>query len=228
MQKIYGYKDEDLKNFTEYLKNKPRPLTRCFKEYALLSGKADGTIRNMYYAIAKKSRTDKDFNEEFLHGETFKVNKPEKFGEQEKLSLIKKILEMKASGKSVRAAISVLSGGDEKLSLRYQNKFRNVVKTEPGLIDRLLKEIEKGRGGKLLEFSYTKMVKNVVPDQMMKKLQSAVNGLVEKISSETKKENAMLKEKLRILEKENLKLKGQETPSAATRFFRNKDKNAVM
>ena len=61
--------------------------------------------------------------------------------EDEVRSLVETVLRHKAQGQSVRACLQGLSGGDHSLMLRYQNKYRAVVKSRPdyvrGIVTRL-------------------------------------------------------------------------------------------
>ena len=84
MSKIYGYKEQDVKSLYAFIKeNEGTSLTEVFKRFSERSGKSKGTVRNLYYAMAKKSREDDAFRKEFLGGEVFTVKKNEKFDKKE-------------------------------------------------------------------------------------------------------------------------------------------------
>ena len=92
MDKIYGYKEKDIKDFCEYVKNrKNASLTETFTAYATLTGKSKGTIRNMYYAIAKKSREDENFCKKYFDGEKIEVFRGETFNKADTKELLKKV-----------------------------------------------------------------------------------------------------------------------------------------
>jgi hypothetical protein len=62
MEKIYGYKEKDVIGLAEFLKKKGTlNLSETFVEYGRENGKAKGTVRNLYYALAKRSNFDKEF-----------------------------------------------------------------------------------------------------------------------------------------------------------------------
>ena len=61
MSKIYGFKQSDILELAEYVKkNQNKSKTKVFSEFAIMKNKAKGTIRNMYYALAKHSKTDEN------------------------------------------------------------------------------------------------------------------------------------------------------------------------
>ncbi|MBO5714187.1 MAG: hypothetical protein J6R83_02045, partial [Clostridia bacterium] len=69
MNIIYGFDDELMINFINYLKdNKNLALTTVFKNFAIKVNKSWGTIRNLYYTITKKASVDKDFKNKYLTG----------------------------------------------------------------------------------------------------------------------------------------------------------------
>ena len=74
MEKIYGYKESDMTELAEFLRGrKNETLTKTFEAFAQSSGKAKGTVRNLYYALAKLSASDKRFCDEHLGGKALKV-----------------------------------------------------------------------------------------------------------------------------------------------------------
>ena len=76
MEKIYGYKQDDVELLAEYLKNRRGgSLSKAFSEYGALHNKAKGTVRNLYYALAKKSVEDEQFCNKYFDGVPIKVSK---------------------------------------------------------------------------------------------------------------------------------------------------------
>lgn len=191
MSKLYGYKEEDVKNLYEYVKSHDKmPLAKAFFIYGNIYGKSKGTVRNLYYAMAKKSREDEAFSKEFCGGEKLPVKSNVKFNAEEQASLMQKISELTEKGYSVRHAVAILSGGDATLALRYQNKYRNVkAKTKP---KNMSKQEELKR----------KLFGNINSDpSYINKLKEEINGLYGRLLKELKAENEYLKSKL--FEKEN-------------------------
>jgi hypothetical protein len=97
-----------------------RPLRTVFERVAGVTNRRPNSVRNYYYATVTEA------------GE--KLGKPASFvpfSEAEIKALINKVLEAQASGISVRACTMEMGNGDKKMMLRYQNKYRNVLKTDP-------------------------------------------------------------------------------------------------
>ena len=113
MEKLYGYKQSDVIGLAEFLRErKGENLSQTFSQYALKSGKAKGTIRNLYYALAKLSKENVEFRDRFLGGEQINVNQIIEFDGDQERTLLKQVLIKTNQGKSVRSAINELSGGD--------------------------------------------------------------------------------------------------------------------
>lgn len=223
MKNMYGYKEKDVIGLAELLKTRQnKPLSSVFEEYGLKSGKAKGTVRNLYYALAKISRTDKEFCNKYLGGVPLSVGKIVEFNKCEEKNLIKKILIAKESGLSVRSVIMQLAGGDAKTALRFQNKYRNAVKNNPELVNGIIKEL-CAEGIDVKSVVQNKQTE-IIPEQQFEKIKNEINGLVGRIALKTQKENEFLKTRITALEKENLKLYnfvyGNVSPDALKYFRR--------
>ncbi len=222
MEKIYGYKEKDVIGLAEFLMDKGNAsLSSVFEKYGAKFGKAKGTVRNLYYALAKRSNQDEDFCAKYLGGKPLSVNKIVEFNQSEERELIKKVLLYKSQGRSCRSAIMELSNGDGKLALRLQNKYRNAVKNKPELIKSLLNEL-KCEGVVLGQIN--KPIVEYISDAQFEKIKTEINNLVDKISSKTKKENQYLKERIDFLERDNLRLNNllyaHNGSNHAVKFFR--------
>jgi len=192
MSKIYGYRETDVKNLYEFVKeNKKMPLAQAFFAYGNLYGKSKGTVRNLYYAMAKKSREDENFSKEFCGGEKLLVKKNVMFGKDEEKSLVNKINDMVSQGFSVRKAVLTLANGDATLALRFQNKYRNLkfVKKKQTLTgEQLLKnKIFKSDGKDNFKFH---------DGEAVARLKKEINGLYDRLLKNLKAENEYLKSRL--------------------------------
>ncbi len=206
MNELYGYKEKDVIGLAEFLKNKGETsLSKTFALYAKEHNKAKGTVRNLYYAVAKKSVDDKDFCQKYFNGKPLSVNKIIEFSKDEEKELIKNILISKSTGKSVRSAIMDIANGDAKLALRYQNKFRNALNKKPILIENIIKELNLEGKNVVSPFKDGSM--QITNEENFVKLKNEINNLVSKIALREKKENEFLKERILLLERENLRLK---------------------
>ena len=93
----------------------------------------------------------------------------------------------------MRRAVLNLSGGDDKLMLRYQNKYRNVVVKQPERIQRLMREcgLGTGEGG------------------ARKRIEDEINSLYDKLAASLKEENKRLSTLIKRLTDENALLRLQ-------------------
>ncbi len=230
MEKIYGYKERDVLGLVEFLKDRgSESLTKVFENYALKHGKAKGTVRNLYYALAKHSAEDKEFCEKYLEGKPLTVGKIVEFNECEERQLVKRVLKEKSLGKSARKVITEISGGDVKVALRYQNKFRNALKNKPELIENVIEELKNE--GVSVETTLKKKEKEYFDEEIFCKVKNEINGLVSKIALKEKKTNEFLREKISLLERENARLRNAlygEQGYPAINFFRQGGKQNIL
>ena len=231
MEKIYGYKQSDLKGLAEFIRGKRGgTLTQTFGEYARLSGKAKGTVRNMYYALCKACEKSPETKSEYFKDTPITVGKIVEFSPCQVRRLIKAVLLGKKDGRSARSVICELSNGDVKLALRLQNKYRSALKTKKELVDEIIEEIRNEQGDKTLFAPKLKVQKSPINDQKLGRLKRDIDSLVDRISEKAKRENEYLKERVASLELENLKLKnllyGNPKPINALSYLR-KDKDMV-
>lgn len=228
MKKIYGYKEKDVINLAAYINaRKTETLGEIFEKFAENYGKAKGTVRNLYYALAKLSAKDKEFCDEYLGGVPIAVSKIKTFDEKEEKFVVKNVLFGVSEGKSVRKTIMEMTGGDAKKALRYQNKYRNALKNNPELIAEAVKEIKEETGGSV---NVSKKVPNTSP-AALNELKREINGLVERIAVKTKRENEYLKSRVKTLETENLRLNsllyGSKRAGALKYFSENGGRDAI-
>ena len=193
MNKINGYTEEEARSLVEYVctqKKAGSTLSGIFESYAKKTGRAKGSVRNYYYALLRTSG-DKRVKD-LLSGTGLKAEKIVQFSEEETDKMLKEILTQKSKGVSVRKGVLNLSGGDDKLMLRLQNKYRNVLTKQPERIEKLMKEC--GIGGE---------------DGARKKIEDEINGLYDRLASSLKEENKRLTLVIKKLTDENSLLKLQ-------------------
>ncbi len=207
MNKINGYTEEEAKSLVDFIKDgkqKGKTLTYLFETYGLQNGRAKGSVRNYYYALMKNEKKDERIVK-LLDGSELAVEKIREFTKEETDEVLRSILEEKSKGLSVRRAIFNLSGGDDKLMLRLQNKYRNTLKKEPERIAEIAMELglseeaenvrKGGRRG-------TDRTNARLPDRdfLRRRLENEINALYDRLAQALKAEN----ERLRI-ENEQLK-----------------------
>ena len=203
MNKINGYTEEEAKNLVEFIKDgkrKGKTLTYLFETYGLERGRAKGSVRNYYYALMKNERADERIVK-LLDGSQLSVEQIREFTEEETDSAIRSILAEKSKGVSVRKAIFNLSKGDDKLTLRLQNKYRNILKKDPMRIVTIATEMGLEEEAKEVtrraersertskEKTNGESVRRVfIPDKeaLQKRLEEEINGLYERLQKTLK------------------------------------------
>ena len=193
MEKINGYTKEEAQSLVKYVcegRGQGKTLTRIFDEYAKNSGRARGSVRNYYYALLKS--TDNADVREILADTQLKAEDIRPFSDEETDKILKAILKEKSKGVSVRRAVLNLAGGDDKLMLRYQNKYRNVMTKQPERIQRLMKEA-----------GFT------VTEDGRKAIEEKINSLYDDLNFSLKEENKRLTSVVKKLTDENYLLKLQ-------------------
>ena len=103
------------------------PLKAVFEQIARRTGRRPNSIRNYYYAQVRQQEGEHPHAARFVP-----------FTQQEVDWLMEQVLVARAAGQSVRSCLQKLSGGDHSLMLRYQNKYRSVIKTRPEYVRELV------------------------------------------------------------------------------------------
>lgn len=192
MNKINGYTEEEARSFVQYMyagRRAGRTLSSLFEGYAAKSGRAKGSVRNYYYALLR-STGNKEVKK-LLRGTDLKAEPIRAFSEEETDRVLRSILTEKSKGISVRRAVLNLAGGDDKLMLRYQNKYRNVLTKQPERIRQLMREcgIPEEKGAE------------------QKRIEKEIDGLYDRLASSLKSENERLQATIKRLTDENALLR---------------------
>lgn len=193
MNKINGYTEEEAKSLVQYVcegKSLGKNLSNIFADYARRTGRAKGSVRNYYYALLRSCKDDRV--KAMLSGTGLKAEKIVQFTEEETDEMLKAILLQKSKGISVRKAVLNLSGGDDKLMLRYQNKYRNVLSKQPERIEKLMRECGIGS-----------------EDRARSMIEDEINSLYDRLAQSLKEENKRLTAIVKKLTDENSLLKLQ-------------------
>ncbi len=193
MNKINGYTEEEAKSLVEYIsagKRGGQTLSELFAGYAQKTGRAKGSVRNYYYALLRSTGDARV--KQMLRGKDLKAEKIVPFSEEETDKILRQILEQKQRGISVRRAVLNLSGGDDKLMLRYQNKYRNVLTKQPERLQKIMRECGMNDN-----------------DAARARLEEEINGLYDRLAESLKEENAKLTKIVKRLTDENALLRLQ-------------------
>jgi len=213
MQKINGYTEDEARELIEFMesgKRSGRTLTSLFADFGARHGRAKGSVRNYYYSLMKNKEGD-DRIVKLLDGKRLTVGKIRAFTEAEADEAIRSILLEKAKGISVRKAIFQISGGDDKLTLRLQNKYRNTLKKHPEKIAAMQKElfgesapnIQKDGGMSASSGDLQGILKREDAREILqKRLEREINALYDRLAKSLKEENRRLSEENALLRSE--------------------------
>ena len=119
--------EELLKRAVDRCRAAGEPLRTAFTEAARETGRRPNSVRNHYYSSSKTTQTAPAFLP---------------FSEEESLSLLKTVLLARSAGESVRSCTLRIAEGDTRRMLRYQNKYRALLKSQPALVDRARRELQ--------------------------------------------------------------------------------------
>lgn len=198
MKIVKGFTDDELKELASAVENAKATngkLSAVFDTFAKKTGRAKGSVRNFYYGFVKECEKNDALRSEYFV-RLPEISKARAFDNTETEKLVSAVIEGKNNNKSVRRAIIDLAGGNEKLALRYQNKYRSLIRNFP-------EKFGPVKAGRLDRENV-----NLVPPAAVRRVKAEINALVERIASSVKEENASLKKKTALLQQENLMLKG--------------------
>ena len=106
------------------------PLKAVFEQIARQTGRRPNSIRNYYYAQVREHDGGAERPARFVP-----------FTQQEVDWLMEQVLVARSAGQSVRSCLQKLSGGDHSLMLRYQNKYRAVIKSRPDYVRDMVEKL---------------------------------------------------------------------------------------
>ena len=109
------------------------PLRGVFERMGQTVGRKPNSVRNYYYMQLRDQAGG-----EFRRAAPF-----ETFSDNEIHALLRSVLQARGRGQSVRACVMELSGGDKTLMLRYQNKYRSILRKKPDLIQQVCGELKQ-------------------------------------------------------------------------------------
>ncbi len=130
-----GWKDEEKLKLWDEVKKAQRmgaPLKRVFETVAKETGRKPNSVRNYYYMKVKETGEIEQKPSTFTP-----------FNRDEIYLLLRELLASGARGESIRGASLNLAGGDKTLMLRYQNKYRSLIKNARPLVERVMADMER-------------------------------------------------------------------------------------
>lgn len=186
--------------------NQKETLTSVFKFIAQKYSLSPGSVRNVYYKVIKEKKI-----------KNLKAKKVEQFSKQEEEIMLKKILINRKNCSSMRQAFLLSASGDEKLAMRYQNKYCNMLKKQRSTV---MREVLLQK--KLTGECYNPYISKQNKKQAVK-LKCEINQLIKIITEKCAKENALLKKKMiayQKLQESEIFFKNESTlKSGAKEFF---------
>ena len=108
------------------------PLKAVFEQIARQTGRRPNSIRNYYYAQVRQHDGEESRPARFVP-----------FTQQEVDWLMEQVLTARSAGQSVRSCLQKLSGGDHSLMLRYQNKYRAMIKSHPEYVQEMVEKLKE-------------------------------------------------------------------------------------
>ena len=108
------------------------PLRSVFESLSDDLGRKPNSIRNYYYACLRQ------LPESAQRSPAFRPFTPEETHE-----LLRQVLMARGKGMSVRACVMEMSQGSHSRMLRYQNKYRTILKTRPEMIAQVCEELKQ-------------------------------------------------------------------------------------
>ena len=176
-------------------------LSRIFEEFAKKTGRAKGSVRNFYYSSIKRAEEDENFRQRYFGGKEISSAKIIVFNKAEAELLLERILIGQTFGKSVRRVIAEMTQ-NPRIALRYQNKYRNLLKHNRQLVlktcDKIIEEYGK---------CYNPYKIKSDEEVQITALKKEINLLCERIALKLKDENLNLRKKLEDSQRENEFLK---------------------
>ena len=110
-----------------------QPLRSVFEALSGDLGRKPNSIRNYYYACLRQQP-----DAAYVRATPFATFTPE-----ETHALLREVLMARGQGESVRSCVLRMAQGDHSLMLRYQNKYRTLLKHRPDLVSAVREELRR-------------------------------------------------------------------------------------
>jgi len=130
-----GWKDDEKLMLWDEVKKAQRigaPLKRVFESVAKSTGRKPNSVRNYYYMKVKETGEIEQKPSSFTP-----------FTKEEIYMLLRTLLASGAKGESIRGASLKLAQSDKTLMLRYQNKYRSLIKTGRSLVEKVMADMDE-------------------------------------------------------------------------------------
>lgn len=185
--KIQGWGIAEIKKLMDMIANKgDASLLEVFDRHSRIFNRNSYSVRNFYYKLLKLYETDgkvaRLLDENGIKNSTTSFH----FNENDTEQLMKILL--RNEGLSVRGACRKLARGDKKLMIRYQNKYRNTLKHNPQLVEKILTEL-RAENVRVRNFKSNISIMPVKEEKITEKeIQSLFWGLVRLVKRNAEEE----------------------------------------
>ena len=185
--KIQGWGIAEIKKLMDMIANKgDASLLEVFDRHSKIFNRNSYSVRNFYYKLLKLYETDgkvaRLLDENGIKNSTTSFH----FNENDTEQLMKILL--RNEGLSVRGACRKLARGDKKLMIRYQNKYRNTLKHNPQLVEKILTEL-RAENVRVRNFKSNISIMPVKEEKITEKeIQSLFWGLVRLVKRNAEEE----------------------------------------
>ncbi len=139
--KIYGWSLTEVKRLLNMISNKgSKSLLSVFNDFATMTKRQPFSVRNFYYKLMEQAEHDNEIVELLGIKKMAQNIKNNHFSKDDTVILLQNLLN-NDKNISIRRACLDLANGDDKLMIRYQNKYRNLLKTKPQLVSKVANEL---------------------------------------------------------------------------------------
>lgn len=203
-------------------------LKQVFKAFSIKWNMNENSVRNFYYLQLKKLQQDKHYLEKCQINAEIDKQELNYFNEDEKEWLVKNILQGLNNGYSVRGICTKLANNDANLMIRYQNKYRAILKHDSKYLEEIANKYN------IDYINNNKLPKNVIKINSNNnclsdsEINSLFMGLVRLIKNNTLSQlNSVLKKEYQIATS-NLKQVKNELRSVSEKLVEEQRKNKQL
>ena len=126
---------KQLFSLVEQYKKQGKPIIDAFYEHAKNYGRQPLSVRNFYYSKVDEISSNAQMqNKLAINIKLHEKNNYAKFDERQTQKLLEQIKKRTSEGLSIRKVCLELANGNAKELLRFQNKYREIVKKQQGEI----------------------------------------------------------------------------------------------
>ncbi len=140
---IMGWSELEIKRLLSFVLNRgDKSLLSVFDDFASKTGRRPYSVRNFYYKLINLAEKNSEVAKAVNFNKISNNMKNNHFSQNDTKSLLRTLLN-NDKNISVRRACLNLANGDAKLMIRYQNKYRNILKTNIKLVNEVANELRQ-------------------------------------------------------------------------------------